>query len=155
MADIFLSYSRSDQRLASQVAERLRANRWSVFQDRESIPAGEEWPAVLRAELERAHCVVVLWSPTAVMSKWVNEEAKKGRERGVLVPARLLLVDIPKGYRKYQTVDLAGPGAELDPKGLDLLVGSIRKLIGSHADITLEPLKTFLVTGERARHTEI
>jgi len=60
---------------------------WTVWWDRTILP-GQVFDEVIRAALESARCLVVLWSEASVGSDWVKEEASRAKERGVLVPAQ-------------------------------------------------------------------
>src|SRR6202008_423707 len=86
MADIFLSYAREDSNCAAAVIQALeKAEGWSIWYDRHIRPASE-WSSVLETELERARCVVMLWSKYAGLSDWVLKEGMAGLDRAVLVP---------------------------------------------------------------------
>jgi hypothetical protein len=58
-----------------------------VWWDPEITP-GDEFDALIGAELETARAVVVVWSPFSVDSRWVKGEARDAADRGVLVPVR-------------------------------------------------------------------
>lgn len=88
LADIFLSYAREDARVAERLVSALTQRGWSVFWDR-TIPVGKQWDDVLKDQLRKARCVVVLWSSHSVGSEWVLHEASIARHKGVLVPALL------------------------------------------------------------------
>ncbi|MGF1454228.1 MAG: toll/interleukin-1 receptor domain-containing protein [Alphaproteobacteria bacterium] len=85
----FLSYSTRDGRAARRLhrdlehyrvpkrlvqdlgtRERLRP----VFLDRDELPAGSDLPARIRAALDSAEWLIVLCSPAAAASDWVNRE---------------------------------------------------------------------------------
>jgi hypothetical protein len=106
-ADVFISYARKDRAVAQLLAQALVAGGRSVWWDRE-IVAGKDFAAVIAAELARAKAVVVLWTPSSVLSNWVRDEAQAGMARGVLVPVLLGVAEAPIGYRSLQTVDLTG-----------------------------------------------
>ena len=105
MADVFVSYSRSDKaRVAPLVAE-IQAKGWSVWWD----PAIDGRPGIRRsdrAELQAASAVLVVWTPTSVASRWVRGEARDAAERGILVPVRFDHARLPIDVRAIQTTDL-------------------------------------------------
>jgi hypothetical protein len=108
MADIFISYSRSDRKIASLFADAFAARGWSVWWDPE-ILVGAQYDKAIEDELDRAKCVVVLWSKRSVESRWVRSEAAKAVERGALVPVRIEAdAELPLEFTKIQTADLAG-----------------------------------------------
>ena len=86
--DIFLSYARHDKEQAQLVFDALGRQGWSVFMDKE-IPNAERWEQYLKQQLGQVPCVLVLWSPAARESSWVQLEASVGRERQVLVHVTL------------------------------------------------------------------
>ena len=105
MADIFISYAREDSATAERLAHALEEHGWSVFWDRR-IPAGRNFDTFILEQIRAAACMVVLWSRAPCESEWVFEEAKEGRQRGILVPARIDNVDPPFGFSRIQCADL-------------------------------------------------
>lgn len=67
---IFLSYASEDRERAHVIAESLRSEGHDVY------PA-KNWPKDVRAAVKRAEAFVVLLSPAAVGSPYVNEEIKQ------------------------------------------------------------------------------
>src|SRR5688572_21970653 len=102
MNDIFLSYDRSDRERAHKYADVLESAGWSVFWDRE-IPLGENFDQVIEQELNRSHCVIVLWSTQSIQSRWVKTEASAAAETDRLVPVLIDQVAIPFEFRRIQT----------------------------------------------------
>jgi adenylate cyclase len=84
MADIFLSYRRTDRDRVAPIAALLEARGWSVWSDGR-INAGEQWDEVIERQVNAAGCVVAVWSFQSVNSRLVRAEAAEGLERGVLV----------------------------------------------------------------------
>jgi adenylate cyclase len=107
MADIFVSYSRSDKARVSPLVAALEAQGWSVWWDPEITP-GDEFDALIGAELEAARAVVVVWSPASVDSRWVKGEARDAADRGVLVPVRFDNARLPIDVRSIHTTELDG-----------------------------------------------
>jgi TIR domain len=62
MADIFLSYAREDIKKAELLAAALESKGWSVFWDRTSLLAGQDFEAVIDQAIKQAGCMVVAWS---------------------------------------------------------------------------------------------
>ena len=83
----------------------LEAQGWSVWWDPEITP-GDEFDALISAELERARAVVVVWSTSSVDSRWVKGEARDAADRGVLVPVRFDNARLPIDVRSIHTTDL-------------------------------------------------
>ena len=116
MADVFISYSRKDRDRVRQLADLFADQGWSVWWD-PRIPPGKTYTEVIEQELAASRAVVVAWSTKSVSSQWVQNEARVGAERGVLVPIRLDQVKIPLEFSHLQTADLSewkGGNAHLD-----------------------------------------
>jgi formylglycine-generating enzyme required for sulfatase activity len=105
MSDIFISYARQDRPRTEAIAKALEDHGWSVWWDW-NIPAGKTFRQVIQEQLDKARCVIVLWSATSVSRKWVIEEASDGEDRGVLVPVLIEKVRPPLGFRSIQAADL-------------------------------------------------
>ena len=105
MADIFVSYSRSDKARVAPLVAALEAHGWSVWWD-PAVTPGDEFDALIGAELEAAGAVVVVWSPASVESRWVKGEARDAADRGVLVPVRFENARLPIDVRAIHTIDL-------------------------------------------------
>ena len=87
MADIFISYARSDKARVAPLVAAIEAQGWSVWWD-PAIEAGQQFDDQIDAELQAASAVIVVWTPTSVASRWVRGEARDAAERGILVPVR-------------------------------------------------------------------
>ena len=107
MADIFVSYSRTDKARVAPLIAALEARGWSVWWDPEITP-GDEFDAMIGAELEAARAVVVVWTPASVDSRWVKGEARDAADRGVLVPVRFENARLPIDVRAIHTTELDG-----------------------------------------------
>ena len=105
MADVFVSYSRSDKARVAPLVAALEAKGWSVWWD-PAIDAGQQFDDQIDAELQAASAVLVIWTPTSVTSRWVRGEARDAAERGILVPARFEDARLPIDVRAIQTTDL-------------------------------------------------
>src|SRR5579863_7381219 len=105
MADVFVSYSRSDKSRVAPLVAAIQAKGWSVWWD-PAIDAGQQFDDQIDAELQAASAVLVIWTPTSVASRWVRGEARDAAERGILVPARFEDARLPIDVRAIQTTDL-------------------------------------------------
>ncbi len=124
MADVFVSYARSDKARVAPLVAAIEAQGWSVWWDPD-IAAGQEFDRQIAAELKAAAAVVVVWTPSSVESRWVRGEARDAADRGVLVPVRFANAELPIDVRAIHTTDLdgwdddsgqpAGPGAAACP----------------------------------------
>src|ERR1700728_3032137 len=105
MADVFVSYSRSDKARVAPLVAAIEAKGWSVWWD-PAIDAGQQFDDQIDAELQAACAVLVVWTPTSVASRWVRGEARDAAERGILVPVRFEDARLPIDVRAIQTTDL-------------------------------------------------
>lgn len=106
MSDIFISYSKPGRPLAQKLAK-LLGKSWNVWWD-PKIPPGRRFADVIHEELEKARCVIVLWSKHSVKSHYVCEEAEFARGKGKLVPALVEETEIPIGFRTIEAANLVG-----------------------------------------------
>jgi adenylate cyclase len=105
MADVFVSYARADKARVAPLVAALEANGWSVWWDPEISP-GKEFDDEIDEALQAAKAVLVVWTPTSVVSRWVRGEARDAAERGVLVPVRFDQARLPIDVRAIHTTDL-------------------------------------------------
>jgi len=105
MADVFVSYARADKALVVPLVAALEAAGWSVWWD-PAISPGQEFDSQIEDELQAATAVVVVWTPTSVVSRWVRGEAREAADRNVLVPVRFAGARLPMDVRAIHTTDL-------------------------------------------------
>jgi adenylate cyclase len=123
MADVFVSYSRSDKERVAPLVAAIKAKGWTVWWD-PAIDAGQQFDDQIDAELQAASAVLVVWTPTSVTSRWVRGEARDAAERGILVPVRFEAARLPIDVRAIQTTDL-------DKWGEDPASASFQELLRS------------------------
>jgi len=98
---VFLSYSHRNRRVATRLEAELEARNVHVYRDVTSLQPGEEWESALSRAVRSADCVMVLVSPAAAASDWVQREvnwAKAELEAGGLVE-RIVPLMLPSGGR--------------------------------------------------------
>lgn len=94
----FISYSRNDFVLASQLQRKLESYRlpgkvhcrwpppgqrlYPVFRDSNELAASSDLGATLKAELARSAAMVVICSPSSAGSQWVDQEIREFRSLG-------------------------------------------------------------------------
>lgn len=106
MADIFLSYQKSDRNRVLALLELLEHRGWTVWWD-QRIDVGTAWDETIEREIAAARCVVVVWTASSVKSRWVRREARHGLDREILVPILLDGVEIPLEFSDVQAADLS------------------------------------------------
>ncbi|HEY1561227.1 MAG TPA: TIR domain-containing protein [Caulobacteraceae bacterium] len=129
MADLFVSYARSDKPRVAPLVAALEAQGWSVWWDPEIAP-GQEFDRLIADELQKARAVVAVWTPASVASRWVRGEARVGADRGVLAPVRFEGVDLPIDLRAIHTTDLDGWSDDAKDPAFREVVRAIRALLG-------------------------
>ena len=132
MARIFLSYARDDADAAKQLAACISEAGHDVWWDRH-LHGGSRFASEIDKALKDAEAVVVLWSPTAIDSAWVQDEAAEGRDSGRLVPVSLASAKPPLGFRQFQTIDLGVWDGSGSPAALDDLLEAIGRTCGTNA----------------------
>ena len=105
MADVFISYARTDRDAAAALAAWLEAHGYSVWWD-SALSGGENFSRRIEQELAAAAAVVVLWSQAAAGSDWVRDEAATAKAAGKLVPASIDGAPPPLGFQGLHTIPL-------------------------------------------------
>lgn len=96
---VFVSYAAKDSSWLEKALEQLRKRKVlsiedEIFIDRKSVSEGENFREATRAAIGAADTVLVLWSPAAVESKWVNYELGMADALG-----KHLVIVAPRGMR--------------------------------------------------------
>ncbi len=105
--EIFISYSRKDRKLSKKLLKALEVRGWNIFLDESAIEPGERWDSKLESMLDKALCVLVLWTSHSYKSEWVRNEASEAIRSDTYFP--VLLGDAeqpPLEYRKRQVFQL-------------------------------------------------
>jgi len=147
MSDIFISYKKTDHARVRPIVDLLQEAGWSVWWDTR-LNVGEQWDVTIEQEITSAGCVVVVWSPESIGSYWVREEARVGRERGVLIPVLIQGVSPPFGYGLIQAIDFTGGASGSSVECAAKLVRAVELKIGPPgskpiAKSTWRPLRSF------------
>jgi hypothetical protein len=113
MADVFVSYSKSDRELALHISALLESYGWSTWWDASLEPADKFRDKILQ-ELEAARAVISIWTQNSVKSDWVRGGAGRARQQDKLIPIRakgLSYSDIPLPFGEMHTEDLGNEEA--------------------------------------------
>ena len=105
MSHVFISYARTDEPLATLIADSLREDGFEVWRDDE-LPAHRAYADVIEERIKGAGAVVVLWSAEAAKSQWVRAEADAARAALTLVQATLDGTVPPMPFNQIQCADL-------------------------------------------------
>ena len=132
--DIFLSYNREDQAVASRYADAFAAEGLNVWWDT-ALRSGEAYDEVTEAALRGAKAVVVLWSPRSVVSRWVRAEATLADRAKTLVPVTIEPCDRPIMFELTQTADLSQWAGNPDDRAWQAFLADVRMIIQREADL--------------------
>lgn len=132
MNDVFISYSSHDYLIAGILNERLRTAGFSVWWDQRITP-GEPYRNEIMAELNNAKAVVVVWTPDAINSDWVQREARRAIQLRKYVPLKYRLSDIPEDYRALQYIEITRWNAEAEHHDFKRIAAGIGAIISARA----------------------
>lgn len=122
MADIFISYKKTDYAQVAPIKMLLEAQGYSVWIDTR-LEAEDLWDAMIERELAAARCVVMVWTEDSVNSRWVRTEASEGLERNILVPVTMGAKQ-PLAFKLVQFADLLDwDGDAASPRAQALVSG--------------------------------
>ncbi len=74
MSKVFISYSAQDMPMARALVDKLRSVDVTGWMDASDVSSGTAISSAIRHALQSSSAVVVLLSPAALSSKWVNFE---------------------------------------------------------------------------------
>ncbi len=109
MADIFISYSKSDHPLALKLSAFLESEGWSVWWDK-SLGAADHYRDEIIKQLAQARAVITIWTERSVHSDWVRAEAGRAKAEGKLIPVKtpeLAYADIPIPFGEMHTENIS------------------------------------------------
>ncbi|MGD9968308.1 MAG: TIR domain-containing protein [Hyphomonadaceae bacterium] len=132
MADVFISYSRSDAATARRFAEAFEALGYSVWWDI-ALRSGETFDEAIEQALKQAKAVIVLWSKTSVGSRWVRTEATIADRNGTLAPVMIEPCERPILFELTHTADLSLWRGDAGDKTWLALEADVRKLVDKRA----------------------
>jgi TIR domain-containing protein/NB-ARC domain-containing protein len=84
----FISYARADgEEFAASLIKKLQASEPEItlWQDREQMEGGVDFESQLRQAIDEVNYLVLVLTPAAMRSKWVEKEWRYAREQGVCV----------------------------------------------------------------------
>src|SRR5688500_711113 len=123
MQQVFLSYAHEDGRSMAAVRDAVARAGFDVWTDAHLQPGTESWTRAIQAAIDDAVAVVVVLSPAAKRSKWVNREVHYALEQGVPVIPVLAegtaRTSVPFAIIDVQLVDIR------DGIGLDALTDTL------------------------------
>ena len=107
VAHVFVSYSRRDKSYVSRLVKSLTEQGIPVWFDQD-VYAGDRWGTRLKEMIDTCAAVLLVMSPNAAASKYVQEELHEADESGRLVVPLLLAGTPIFGYKGTQYEDVTG-----------------------------------------------
>lgn len=113
MPSLFLCYSRNDSVIMRTLAANLSQARFVVWIDEDMIPVGTpDWKTAIEQAVQRVDAMVVILSPAAKDSEWVNYEIGLARKYDKPIFPVLIFGDeltaIPDSLNNAQYADMRG-----------------------------------------------
>lgn len=106
---LFISYARKDGSLAAQrLRTELTSAGFTIWQDTQDMQGGKEWKAQLRTILKQVDTVLVLMTPAAVASKYVEWEWDTAQSfEKTVIPIKISDCDVPDELQRLHYRDLS------------------------------------------------
>lgn len=95
LPQIFLSYSTANRHLAGQFKDSLETMGFDVFLAHSTLVASTEWRSKIKEELEDREVFIVLLTPEAKESDWVDQEI------GIAIALKKTIIPIQAPTRVY------------------------------------------------------
>jgi hypothetical protein len=106
MANIFISYSRSDKARVDRLIDQLESDGHQVWIDRAGIRGGEQWRRQIVEAIEKSDLFLLVLSQNSVQSDNVRTEIDLAKDSGKkIAPVEIQRIEIPSSM-KYQLVGL-------------------------------------------------
>ena len=130
MADIFISYKRSERSQVEKIADLLREENFDVWFDAKlEVGRDEGFQSQIEREVTSAGCVLVCWSQESSKSIWVKGEAMKGLERNAFVPIFISNCSLPLPFNAVDTANLSAWNGDRNAIEWIRLIEVIRKKV--------------------------
>jgi TIR domain len=121
--DLFISYAHVDRAAVERIAAALESLGLSVWYDR-GLTTGDQFLHEINGRLAAARRVLVVWSPAALASEWVLNEAEVARRSGKLLAASLTPMALPAPFALTHAPLLPSEPAADDPVLADIFAAA-------------------------------
>jgi len=127
VSDVFVSYKREDRARVKPLVDALTAEGLSVWWD-VGIEGGAAWRQSIQTALDRAGCVIVVWSAASVgpQGEFIHDEASLAKTRNIYLPITIDDVSPPLGFGQVQSLDLIGWHGRRTDKRFQAVVAAVR-----------------------------
>jgi tetratricopeptide (TPR) repeat protein len=106
LINVFISYSHSDNEFVDRLEADLRQEGYGTWMDRRGLDGGHKWRRELQNALDRSPVVLVVLSPEAAASEYVQSEYGYAFDEGKLViPLYYRPCKVPMELRGIQWID--------------------------------------------------
>jgi len=140
MSDIFISYKREEQEEARDLVIALEKLGWHVLWD-PNYRKNEYDDGLIEMARDEAKCIIALWSPRSVTSRFVKDDAAYGFDHEKLVSVIIEEVKLPVRFSKIQTRQLIKRNGLLNNQEFCHLVKDISAITGCPAEQTYDEEK--------------
>lgn len=140
---VFISYSSQDRFIATMVAQHLRDIGYRPWVDFSGISGGDEWLARIHDALDRSRVCLVLLTPEAASSQWVQYEIERAQSANCpVIPLLFRTCELPEALQKVQYLDFRDD-VDGSFKGLQrALTTALWRSAGVHDSAELKPTPT-------------
>ncbi len=145
---IFVSHSHRNNPFCEKLVRALRRAGADVWYDDESLQTGQLGPIIERELRERPVFIVVL-SPAALASRWVEDETRWAYNRLRLDPSRIMLPvlaealpdadDIWLFLQDFKRIEAPGPGCKPHPKAVTRTLHALELTLPGEAPLPTAP----------------
>lgn len=138
MADVFISYARSDQPVVRRLADAVKSLGYSVWWDDE-LPPHLSYSDVITDKIGQARAAIVVWSEDAVASQWVRAEADVARNQQKLIQTSIDGHMPPMPFNQIQFAPIGDWQGEEDHPGWMKVKASLEALCGTPGGTAAPP----------------
>jgi hypothetical protein len=139
MVDVFISYSRANQPVVRQLAEKVKELGYSVWWDDE-LPPHLSYSDVIAEKIGSAKAAIVVWSEGAASSEWVRAEADLARSQKKLIQTSIDGRMPPMPFNQIQFASIGDWHGEDDHPGWMKVKASLEALCGAQAQAARIPI---------------
>ncbi|HEY7833445.1 MAG TPA: SUMF1/EgtB/PvdO family nonheme iron enzyme [Ktedonobacterales bacterium] len=122
---VFLSHSTQDNPWCRVLVDALKAAQYDVWYDEQGLTGGAEWVATLQREVQSRDVFIVVITPEAWASPWVQEEVRLAlATRRTILPVMLKPSSVEGFLLTRQWVDVSGVDAPTGAQRVLAALGS-------------------------------
>ena len=139
MTQVFISYSRKDIAFVDQLAADLKKAGLDVWYDVSGIAGGDRWRSEIENALRASQFVLVVLSPDAITSEWVEREFLfSSNLKRKIIPLMYRSCELPLNYVDLNFIDVQGDNygrnfntllrtLRVDPSAVNVLPGKVKE----------------------------